>query len=575
MPTTNEYDVIIVGGGPGGATTGTLLRKYNPKLRVLVVEREVFPREHIGESQLPPISDVLNEMGCWEKVEGANFIIKLGATYTWGKTKEPWVFGFIPNEEIGNQKRPGKFEGWRKKVPFQVDRAIYDDILLKHTAEMGCEVRQGTAVLKVERQGDRITSLKLSDGSEVSAKHYVDASGNAAVIRRAMGVKVEAPSLLQNIAFWDYFERPGLNNSLLERTAIRIQIRSLPYGWMWYIALNPNRTSVGLVCPAEYFKKCGKTAEQIYADALTEEKSIAGYIKGARRDGTVRRTNDWSYHSERAYGENWYLCGETLGFADPILSAGMTLTHTCGRHLAYTINEIERGELDRNWLLEQYQHTQLRRVKQHIRFAEYWYSANDQFSAVRENCSAIAASTGLKLTAEEAFRWISYGGLDDHIGQVGLGGLDFSSIRGVQYRLHDAPEGSIEYEINGKNQFRLKLDGAEEVYVGDLRNGRVIRTPAYRRDGKTLTLAGGYAFLVQALKQTYKIDEIFGLIQSTAAHDVGKEGVPHVMSTVVQCLEHMVLDGWVKAYFKHGKPALSLKTPKEGKIIRTADAKGN
>ena len=79
----SEYDVAIIGGGPAGSTLGTLLRKYDGDLSVLILERERFPREHVGESQLPPISAILDEMGCWDKIEAANFPVKIGATYRW------------------------------------------------------------------------------------------------------------------------------------------------------------------------------------------------------------------------------------------------------------------------------------------------------------------------------------------------------------------------------------------------------------------------------------------------------------------------------------------------------------
>src|SRR5690606_7335373 len=91
--TSKSYDVVIVGGGPGGSTAAALIKKYAPELSVAIIEREVFPREHVGESQLPAIGSILHEMGVWDKIEAANFVIKLGATYTWGKTRDPWVFG--------------------------------------------------------------------------------------------------------------------------------------------------------------------------------------------------------------------------------------------------------------------------------------------------------------------------------------------------------------------------------------------------------------------------------------------------------------------------------------------------
>ena len=96
MKTQSEtYDVAIIGGGPAASTVGTLLRKYQPSIRVGIFEKEKFPRDHIGESQLPPISAVLAEMGCWDKVEAANFPIKVGATFRWGAQKEIWDFEFL------------------------------------------------------------------------------------------------------------------------------------------------------------------------------------------------------------------------------------------------------------------------------------------------------------------------------------------------------------------------------------------------------------------------------------------------------------------------------------------------
>src|SRR5476651_1150049 len=156
---TDEFDVAIIGGGPAGSTVGSFLKKYNPNLKVVILEREKFPRDHVGESQLPVISAVLDEIGVWDRVEAADFPIKVGATYRWGRTDDLWDFEFLPDGKLKTEARPAKYEGQRRKTAFQVDRAIYDQILLDRAAELGCEVRQETMVRSVRRDGDRVESL--------------------------------------------------------------------------------------------------------------------------------------------------------------------------------------------------------------------------------------------------------------------------------------------------------------------------------------------------------------------------------------------------------------------------------
>lgn len=135
-----NVDVAIIGGGPAGSTAGTLLKKYAPHLSVAIYERERFPRDHVGESQLPPIGKILDEMGVWEEVERANFPIKVGATYRWGTTDDLWDVDFIKEGLLEGLQRPAKFDGIRKLTALQVERSRFDEILLDHAARVGCEV---------------------------------------------------------------------------------------------------------------------------------------------------------------------------------------------------------------------------------------------------------------------------------------------------------------------------------------------------------------------------------------------------------------------------------------------------
>lgn len=588
-----QCDVAVIGGGPGGTTVASLLKQFNPSLDVVIIERERFPRDHVGESQLPPISQILDTMGVWDKIEAEGFPIKLGASYTWGKTKEPWVFGFIPEAEIGDTTRPGKYEGWRRRVALQVDRSRYDLVLLEHAKSLGVRVLQPRRVAQVviaskesvtastfTSSGDPSTGsgteravvegLLLDDGERLEARYYVDASGNAAVMRRAMGIEVDVPTKLKNIAFWDYWERDGLNDFLLQHGTMRVLIRSVPYGWIWYIALSQHRTSVGLVCNAEHFKKLGESPEQLYHRALREESSIATALQGARSRGEVSSTTDWSYVALESCGGNWFLVGESLGFADPILAAGLTLTHTCAEHCAYTILDLVRGSKDEAWLREQYHETQTRRIRQHIKFAEYWYSANGLFSEILDHCAEIAEQSGLSLDPQEAFRWLSHGGVEDIPGQFGIGGLGLAGIKSVQKRLAHAEAKDVVYLIDGKNTFDLAMEGVQQQLMALPRQGTVEAIPVLIRGTSRLPLTGFYRRVTEVLQQHRYADAIVrALVAWISGAWPDAMNRQAALQQAFSCLESMVAQGWVRASQTQGMAALSMKTPDEGELVYT------
>ena len=323
-----DVDVAIIGGGPAGSTLGTLIKKYRPSTEVVILEREEFPREHVGESQLPLVSQVLHEMGVWDKVEAAGYPIKVGATYRWGTSEDLWDFEFIPGESLSETARPGKYQGQRQKTAFQVERSSYDKILLDHAEEAGCEVLQPVAVKQVEKDGDAVSDLTLSNGESLKAKYYVDATGNSALLRRAMGVEVDEPSKLKNVAFWDYWDDAEWAIELADE-ATRVNVMSLGYGWLWFIPLGKKRASVGLVIPAEKFKEQGLPPEETYLKAIQSEKTISHFLRDAKREGPVRGTKDWSFVSRRMAGPNWFLVGEAAGFADPHFGSWTDIDPRC------------------------------------------------------------------------------------------------------------------------------------------------------------------------------------------------------------------------------------------------------
>lgn len=540
-------DVAIIGGGPSGSTLATLLKKYSPAMSVLVIEKETFPREHVGESQLPAISPILHEMGVWDKVEAANFPVKLGASLTWGRDGERWDFDFYPVEEFKDEPRPAKFEGQRQRTAFQVERSIYDKILLDHAAEMGADVRQATQVREVLRDGDRIEGLKLHDGSVVRAKHYIDASGTHAMLRRAMDVESDAPKSLRNVAFWSYWDNVqwaveiGVGGT-------RVQVRSLPYGWIWFIPLSATRASVGLICPAEYYKTTGLSPEEIYHKAIKQQQEIADLMVDSEQTDKVHAAKDWSQVADRVTGENWWVCGEAAGFADPILAAGMTLAHGSARELAYTILETERGELDSAWLKKAYDEKTRKNIRQHIRFAQFWYASNGCFKDLQDHCKNIAAEAGLSLTPQEAWRWLAQGGFTNQtLDSANLGSFDLATAKQIVGKFGDEEIDLAKETLSFMKYNKLTLDlrGVRDEQVAEYREGRVVPVQCVVREGKVLPKLGPYPVLVSMLMKSNDPNQIFGYLQQQIHASQPKPQAGALMRQLVQAMEVMVVDGWV------------------------------
>jgi flavin-dependent dehydrogenase len=548
---TTDFDVVIIGGGPAGSTCGGLLAKYNPNLKVGIFEREVFPRDHVGESQLPLISRILDELGAWEKIESAGFPVKIGATYRWGKSDDLWDFNFIAHGAFEDEARPAKFEGQRLQTAFQVDRAVYDKILLDHAKELGCEVHEATGVRKVVQEDDLIDHLVLDNGEIVRAKTYVDASGHAGVLRRAMGVDVSEPSTLKNIAIWDYWQSAEWAVSL-GVGGTRVQVMSLGYGWIWFIPISETRTSVGFICPADYYKKTGLKPTELYMKALAEEPRIASLLQNATREEKLATTKDWSFLADRLAGKNWFLTGESAGFADPILAAGMTLSHVSAQEAACSILELGKGRDE--WLKTQYDERNRRRILQHIRFADYWYTANGHFGELKEFTREIAKDAGLDLDANAAFRWLGTGGfVEEDMGLGGIAGFSLDCVHFISNRLSDEPPVS---PIDGYSGFSLRLKDAERIEFAYYEKGRVIPVPAYRRDGKILPLIGFFGWIVAGLQYSPSVEHAFQFIRAKLA-EIGEPYDGYTHSRLVQTLEAMARDGWVACKKFQDGPLLS------------------
>lgn len=562
-----DYDVVIVGAGPGGSTCAALIKKYAPEAKVAVFDREAFPREHVGESQLPQIGYIINEMGCWDEVEAAGFPIKIGATYRWGNNPKLWDFEFTPADDYVCETRPRAFTDQARQLAFQVDRRVYDLILAERARALGAEVHLGVGVKQIVSHEDEIQALQLSDGRRIKARWYVDATGNSGLLRRAMQVGISAPTKLQNIAFWDYWDDADW---AVRATgdATRVLVLSIGCGWIWFIPVSQTRTSIGFVCPASFYKEGQRSAEELYSWALAQEPLIGSLITKARRSGAVQATKDWSFLADRITGSNWMLVGESAGFADPILAAGLTLTQSGAREAAYTLVALLKRDHDRTWLLKHYNDNQRARITQHIRFADFWYSANGAFTDLQEYTREIARDAGLNLDPQQAFQWLGTGGFThDQLGQAVIGGFDLGGVRQLAQRLINADEDL--WQISRFNRFKLDLADAEQEDIPAYVEGRIHPVPSMRRGGARLPLVGAFRLVVEALQQAERADQLLQQMRMQAGKQAAAMHPDLALRQILMCLELMLNESWVKAELVADEPCIVMRTPKEGGCIHS------
>jgi len=334
-------DAVVIGGGPAGSTASTLMAQQG--LRVTLLERERFPRFHIGESLIPETYWVLKRLNMLPKMQQSHFIKKYSVQFVnaAGKLSAPFYFWDNKPHECS--------QTW------QVVRSEFDKMMLDNARELGVDVHEGTRVYDVIFEGGRAVGVIVQGENgtrrEVRARVVVDASGQNGLLQNRFHLRVWDP-VLNKSAVWTYW-RGAYRDTGKDEGATMVLQTANRHGWFWYIPLHDDIVSVGVVAPAKELLRGRGTPEQIYTEEVEKCEAVKARVAGATRVTGYFVTKDYSYRASKPAGHGWVLIGDAYAFLDPLYSSGVLLALRSGEMAADAIvdglakNDVSAEQLAR------------------------------------------------------------------------------------------------------------------------------------------------------------------------------------------------------------------------------------
>ncbi|HEY6169439.1 MAG TPA: NAD(P)/FAD-dependent oxidoreductase [Verrucomicrobiae bacterium] len=328
MKTDNTYDTIIIGAGPAGCSAAAILAEYGH--RALVLEREKFPRYHIGESMIPFTYQPMERLGLVPKMKASHFQKKYSVVFTQpnGKASQPFYF-------FNRYDKDTVAQTW------QVLRSEFDLMLMQHARDKGAEVVEEITVKELLRDGDRVVGVRAQKKSgevvEFLASLTLDCTGKESFTAVRNGWRMKDP-YLNKIAVWTYYKgskrEPGMDEG--QTTVAMIPDK----GWFWHIPMHDDMVSVGVVAEGKYLTRGGvRDPKAIFHREVEENLWIKDHLSVGQSTGDYYVTSEYSHHSRHCGSEGLLLVGDAFCFLDPVFSSGLMLALKSGVLAADAVHE--------------------------------------------------------------------------------------------------------------------------------------------------------------------------------------------------------------------------------------------
>jgi flavin-dependent dehydrogenase len=319
MKDQNSYDALIIGAGPAGSAAAAILAEHGH--RVLILEREKFPRYHIGESLLPFTFQPLQRLGLIDQMRGSAFVKKYSVQFVSpsGRASQPFYF-------FDRYDRETVAQTW------QVLRSEFDQMLLNNARAKGAQVKEETTVLELLKDGSRVIGARAQTKGgapvEYRAPITLDCSGKEAFAAVRNNWRMKDP-FLNKIAVWTYYKGAKRDEGI---DAGATTVAYIPEkGWFWYIPQHNDMISVGIVAEGKYLTRDGvKASEAIFKRAVEENQWIKDHVACGEQTGPYRLVSEYTQHARHCGSDGLLLVGDAFAFLDPVFSSGVMLALKSG-----------------------------------------------------------------------------------------------------------------------------------------------------------------------------------------------------------------------------------------------------
>lgn len=326
--TKSTQDILIIGAGPAGSSSAALLAEKGH--RVLVLEREKFPRYHIGESLLPFTFQPLQRLGLVDRMRKSAFVKKYSVQFVSPSGRASLPFYFYTRYD-----RDSVAQTW------QVLRSEFDQLLMDNARSKGAQVLEETTVKELIRENGRVAGARaqLKDGSTVDFRAAItlDCTGKESFTAVRNGWRMKDP-YLNKVAVWTYYKGAKRDEGVDEGATTVAYVPEK--GWFWYIPQHNDMISVGVVAEGKYLTRGGvKSPEDIFKREIEQNQWIKDHLACGKSTGQYFLTSEYSYHSKHCATEGLLLVGDAFAFLDPVFSSGVMLALKSGTMAADAVHE--------------------------------------------------------------------------------------------------------------------------------------------------------------------------------------------------------------------------------------------